>query len=222
MTYALGTAAEDLFAAYIYSVIPVIYYQKSTSYLKTSAMLSSVIASLLGDLLVTQYHASLMTLMMISASFVTVGAIFGTIILKDPIDSNNNNKTKSSSRQHMKTSSNSSSCLNDSDDDEDDIHSPSPKLYTTKTTTATHPPTTSYINGLSSCQLLMSCFGEKYIHFMSQISLIVTIIMKSRFLKLFLIWWIIGSSVYTVSYACVVCYCKVVYVYTFPVINQKI
>jgi hypothetical protein len=49
VTYALGTAAEDLFAAYVYSVVPLQLYQKSTSYLKVSAMFASVCASILGE-----------------------------------------------------------------------------------------------------------------------------------------------------------------------------
>lgn len=144
VTYALGTAAEDLFTAYIYSVVPLQLYQKSTSYLKTSAMMASVCASILGDILVTQTNASIWVLMMISATSVTIGSIFGCYILKDP-----------PSNHSMKKNVNNQAF-------------------------------TSYVK-------------ETVHSFILQIKLIVTIIHQSKYLKLLLFWWIIGSSVYTVS-----------------------
>ena len=144
VTYALGTAAEDLFTAYIYSVVPLPLYQKSTSYLKTSAMMASVCASILGDILVTQINASIWVLMIISATSVTVGSIFGCYILKDPTVNHNTRKVTNNKKFiiHVKEACNS---------------------------------------------------------IILQVKLIVIVINKSKYLKLLLFWWIIGSSVYTVS-----------------------
>lgn len=84
VTYAFGTAAEDLFSAYIYTVVPLEMYQSTTSYVKTSALLSCIISGVLGDILVTQCDTSLYTLTVISAVFVITGAALGFIVIRNP------------------------------------------------------------------------------------------------------------------------------------------
>lgn len=44
VTYAMGTAAEDVFSGYVYHVVPLHQYQAVTSYIKASAMISHVAA----------------------------------------------------------------------------------------------------------------------------------------------------------------------------------
>ena len=84
VTFSLGSAAEDIFGAYIYSVVSVSSYQRFTSYLKTSGLVSHVLSGIIGDVLVTQFYASLDVLMVISAVSVLVGAVVGFVILRSP------------------------------------------------------------------------------------------------------------------------------------------
>jgi len=84
VTYAFGTAAEDLFSAYIYTVVPLEMYQSTTSYVKTSALLSCILSGVLGDILVTQFDTSLYTLTVISAVFVIAGAFLGFFVIRNP------------------------------------------------------------------------------------------------------------------------------------------
>ena len=82
ITFSMGTAAEDVFKAYIYYAIAEDQYQKTTSYIACSALLSSVCAGLLGDLLVVRGKISLNILMIISAFFVCAGAVVGVIFIQ--------------------------------------------------------------------------------------------------------------------------------------------
>ena len=84
VTFSLGSAAEDIFSAYIYSVVSVSSYQRFTSYLRTSGLVSHVLSGIIGDVLVTQFYALLDVLMIISAVSVLVGAVVGLVILRSP------------------------------------------------------------------------------------------------------------------------------------------
>ena len=84
VTFSLGSAAEDIFSAYIYSVVSVSSYQRFTSYLRMSGLVSHVLSGIIGDVLVTQFYASLDVLMVISAVSVLAGAVVGLVILRSP------------------------------------------------------------------------------------------------------------------------------------------
>lgn len=82
----MGTAAEDIFSAYIYYAVPVTLYTQTTSYVKTVYFLSCVLSGILGDILVTQFSCSIDILMIISAISVSVGAVVGIFVIR-PVNS---------------------------------------------------------------------------------------------------------------------------------------
>lgn len=82
VVYSMGTAAEDVFSAYVYYMVPHVYYTDITSYVKASALLSCVLSGILGDILVTQFESSLSTLMIISAVCVCLGFLIGFFALR--------------------------------------------------------------------------------------------------------------------------------------------
>lgn len=84
VVYSMGTAAEDVFSAYVYYVVPPALYQDATSYIKASALIAFVVSGILGDILVTQANTSLTVLMLISAAFVTSGAALGLFVIRPP------------------------------------------------------------------------------------------------------------------------------------------
>ena len=49
VTYAMGTAAEDIFTAYVYHVIPdAESYQSATSYIRAAGLASNLVSGVLG------------------------------------------------------------------------------------------------------------------------------------------------------------------------------
>ena len=94
ITYSLGTVGEDILRAYIYHVISDENYQIATSYLTSSALLSSLFAGIVGDYLVINCHFSLNILMIISAVFVCAGGLVGIFILQ-PININSRASSRS-------------------------------------------------------------------------------------------------------------------------------
>lgn len=84
LTYSLGSAAEDVFKAYVYYAVPERKYQEATSYIAASALLSSVFAGLMADFLVISGGVSLEVLMIISACFVTAGTVVSFIVIQPP------------------------------------------------------------------------------------------------------------------------------------------
>ena len=89
VTYAMGTAAEDVFSAYIYYLLPSSYYYEATGYIKASALICTCVSGILGDLLVTQDHTSVKVLLIISAAFVCAGGLVGFLVIKQKSSSNN-------------------------------------------------------------------------------------------------------------------------------------
>lgn len=83
VAYALGTAAEDVFFAYVYYVVSAEQYQSATSHLKASALLACVLSGALGDALVF-LGLSLYTLTWISAVSVFIGFLIGLVALAKP------------------------------------------------------------------------------------------------------------------------------------------
>lgn len=81
VTYSVGSAAEDIFKAYVYTMVSQDRYQEATSYIATSALLSSIFAGIIGDFLVAVNDVSLRVLMIISACSVCVGAIVGFFVI---------------------------------------------------------------------------------------------------------------------------------------------
>lgn len=97
ITYAVGTAAENVFSAYIYHVFPSSMYQEATryvqiallaylypmiqfwcvSYTRASQLLSTMVSGILGDILVIQFDVDLTALFYISAVSVTAGIVIG-------------------------------------------------------------------------------------------------------------------------------------------------
>lgn len=84
LTYSLGSAAEDVFKAYVYYAVPEHKYQEATSYIAASALLSSVFAGLTADFLVVSSGVSLEVLMIISACFVTAGTVVSFTVIQPP------------------------------------------------------------------------------------------------------------------------------------------
>lgn len=82
VAYALGTAAEDVFSAFVYYAVHPDHYQRATSYLKATALSSCVISGILGDLLVVLQGTSIRLLMWISAVSVWIGFVVGLGILR--------------------------------------------------------------------------------------------------------------------------------------------
>ena len=77
-----GTAAEDIFVAYVYYAMPSSIYQTATSCIKASAFISHLLSGLLGDILVTQFEVDIKILFYISTVFVTFGMIIGLYIIR--------------------------------------------------------------------------------------------------------------------------------------------
>jgi hypothetical protein len=90
--YSMGTAAEDIFSAYIYYIVPPEYFLKATSFTKASALMSFVISGVVGDVLVTQYQVSLEILNIISTIFVCMGVLLGLFVINDSLKFNKNEK----------------------------------------------------------------------------------------------------------------------------------
>lgn len=82
LTYSMGSAAEDVFKAYVYYAVPEQKYQEATSYIAASALLSSVFAGLIADFLVLSGGVSLEVLMIISACFVTAGTAVSFVVIQ--------------------------------------------------------------------------------------------------------------------------------------------
>jgi hypothetical protein len=81
VTYAMGTAAEDVFSAYVYYAVPLQHYTSATSYVKASAFVASLLSGFLGDILVVLFNYSIDTLMVISAVFVCIGVFIGLFVI---------------------------------------------------------------------------------------------------------------------------------------------
>lgn len=71
-----------VFSGYVYYVVLPAQYQRATSYLKAAALSASVLAGILGDLLVVEGGESLNTLMWISCVSVCVGFAVGLYVLR--------------------------------------------------------------------------------------------------------------------------------------------
>ena len=108
VTYSLGSAAEDIFKAYVYTMVTQDRYQEATSYIATSALLSSIFAGIIGDFLVAINDVSLRILMIISASSVCVGAIVGFFVILPTQQTQLTQQYKSSSEEKLRTGSCSS------------------------------------------------------------------------------------------------------------------
>ena len=81
VSYAVGTAAEDIFYAYVFYAVPKDLFQVAMSSCRTSALVSSLVASILGDVLVV-FGTPLTTLQWISAVCVCSGAALGVLIIQ--------------------------------------------------------------------------------------------------------------------------------------------
>lgn len=73
-----------VFSAYIYYMLSPVNYQMATSYIKAGALAASLLAGIVGDLLVVYGNASLTTLNWISAVSVCFGFAIGLIVLQQP------------------------------------------------------------------------------------------------------------------------------------------
>ena len=79
----MGTAAEDVFSAYLYYAVSITSYTKVTSYVKASGLVACILSGVLGDILVTQANSSLNLLMIISAISVCIGFVVGIFTIKE-------------------------------------------------------------------------------------------------------------------------------------------
>jgi hypothetical protein len=92
-----------VFSGYVYYVVLPAQYQRATSYLKAAALSASVLAGILGDLLVVEGGASLDVLMWISCVSVCAGFAVGLYVLRPALRSRGKGGTaasSSSSSQH--------------------------------------------------------------------------------------------------------------------------
>jgi len=71
-----------VFSGYVYYVVRPAQYQAATSFLKAAALSASVLAGILGDLLVVEGGASLDVLMWISCVSVCAGFAVGLFVLR--------------------------------------------------------------------------------------------------------------------------------------------
>lgn len=85
MAYALGTAAEDVFSAYIFYIVLPADFETVTSYVKSTGLLSSVVSCVLGDVLVIEGNVSLRRLMVVSAVFTGLAFIAGAFLFTGTI-----------------------------------------------------------------------------------------------------------------------------------------
>ena len=87
MTFVSGSVMTpsprrcSVFSAYVYYVVPTKDYQWATSAIKAAALISCVLAGILGDILVVEVDASLKVLMWISAAFVWAGFAVGLLVI---------------------------------------------------------------------------------------------------------------------------------------------
>lgn len=82
VTFAIGTAAEDIFYAYVFYAVSKEHFQVAMSSTRSAALVSSLVASVLGDLLVVEGDTALTTLQWISAVCVCLGALLGVLIIQ--------------------------------------------------------------------------------------------------------------------------------------------
>ena len=82
VTFAIGTAAEDIFYAYVFYAVSKEHFQVAMSSSRSAALVSSLVASVLGDLLVVEGGTPLTTLQWISAACVCCGALLGVLIIQ--------------------------------------------------------------------------------------------------------------------------------------------
>eukprot|EP01032_Pedospumella_encystans_P009197 gene9197-10851_t len=84
VSYAFGTAAEDVLSAYVFYTLNPAYYQLGTSYIKATSLATNMAAGIVGDLLVVEGDVSLRILMWISAVSVCIGFIVGVMVIQAP------------------------------------------------------------------------------------------------------------------------------------------
>ncbi|KAF4646589.1 hypothetical protein FOL47_005939, partial [Perkinsus chesapeaki] len=75
VTYAFGTAAEDIFYGYLFHVASNENYQKLTSMNLASHVLSHMLSAILGDVMLNACHMSYTSLQWVSAASVILAAI---------------------------------------------------------------------------------------------------------------------------------------------------
>lgn len=66
--YGLATATEIAYYSYIYSVVEPSSYQKVTGFCRSATLLGSAVGSLIGQILFSEVHVSLLTLSIITLS----------------------------------------------------------------------------------------------------------------------------------------------------------
>lgn len=81
VAYSSGTAAEDIYMAFVLKVLPLSYYQTATSLVKTSGHISHMTSGILGDILVAQLGTSLTTLFIISTVSVSLAFLLSLFII---------------------------------------------------------------------------------------------------------------------------------------------
>lgn len=81
-TYSMGSAAEDVFKAYVFYAISQEKHQVAFSSTAASSLLSNVFSGILGDLLVIEGNANLSLLFIISAVFVCTGSVLGLCVIQ--------------------------------------------------------------------------------------------------------------------------------------------
>lgn len=183
VTYAFGTAAEDLFSAYIYTVVPLEMYQSTTSYVKTSALLSCIVSGVLGDILVTQFDVSLYTLTVISAVFVIAGAVLGFFVIRNPSKS-------------LPLAAD----LETSDEDTTALKIESSSGFTRVTEYSVRATYEWMVNTWMSIDLISTkrYLAEKYQILYIQLRFTLNVVSK-RDVRVLTAYWIIGNGVYTVN-----------------------
>ena len=106
-------------------------YERGTSYLKSVALISHLLAGILADLLVVEADASLKTLVVISAVFVCMGACLGFFVIqpvrsntitqdtpnKTTLDNNNNNNNNNNSSNNSSSNNNNNNNNNNDNND---------------------------------------------------------------------------------------------------------
>jgi hypothetical protein len=82
VTYAMGTAVQDIFSAYIFYVLSPASFQDATSYLRATGFAAHMISGIFADLLVIEGGVSLSVLFVISAVSVCIGELSSLYVFR--------------------------------------------------------------------------------------------------------------------------------------------
>eukprot|EP00598_Pedospumella_elongata_P011091 CAMPEP_0185007190 /NCGR_PEP_ID=MMETSP1098-20130426/86451_1 /TAXON_ID=89044 /ORGANISM="Spumella elongata, Strain CCAP 955/1" /LENGTH=713 /DNA_ID=CAMNT_0027535495 /DNA_START=119 /DNA_END=2260 /DNA_ORIENTATION=+ len=203
VSYAFGTAAEDVLSAYVFYTLSPAYYQVGTSYIKATSLATNMAAGIVGDLLVVEGDVSLRILMWISAVSVCIGFIVGVLVIQAPhlhaVQHNTESDHKEKGGKAFMEANNSDTMNPIGENSTDSaIDSPTSSskhgfLYHNDSTHIDNT-TTSVVN--PATQLTVS---EKLRLFKEQL-VFLRLAFRSRTLTALVLYWVMGNAVFMTLY----------------------